>query len=97
MITSARPMAIRRSRVQTRISLRRRWWVFAWEDEASCAGGVGAKEDFGASGEPPVGGAIRFSSGLRISNCLYFITCAAEFTPATNSHCGWLDIARRCL
>jgi hypothetical protein len=44
-----------------------------------------------------VGEAIRFSSGFRISNCLYFITCAAEFTPAANCRCGRLDIARRCL
>src|SRR5579863_9143156 len=86
MITSARPMAISRSRVQTRISWRNSWCGPACAAELSCDAGAGANEALGASDEPPVGGAFRFSSGLRISNCLYFITCAAQFTLASNSN-----------
>ena len=67
MITSARPIAMSRSRVQTRISLRK-------ECAAGDPGGevLGAGESgSGDSGIAEVGGS--FSSGLSIFGCHVFI------------------------
>jgi hypothetical protein len=50
--------------------------------------------EFGASGVPPAGGVFKCSSGLRISDYLYFITCAAKVTPVANCPCARFDMAR---
>src|SRR5713226_7719830 len=86
MITSARPMAISRSRVQTRISLRKEWNgadLSAAAVESGCSlltvavtwPAVTTGEDAGSrfSGELEVAGC--FSSGLAIFWCLVFIAC----------------------
>src|SRR4029077_17591986 len=67
MMTSASPMAISRSRVQTRISLRKECAVGDPEGEVLLAGEAGS----GASGIAEVGGS--FSSALSIFGCQVFI------------------------
>src|SRR6266404_7028491 len=66
-MTSARPMAMSRSRVQTRISLRKECAVGDPEGEVLGAGETGS----GDSGIAEVGGS--FSSGLSIFGCHVFI------------------------
>src|SRR5882724_7130312 len=73
MMTSARPMAMSRSRVQTRISLRRECAVVLGpEGEAIMAGETGS----GLSGIAEVGGS--FSSALSIFGCHVFIARASQ-------------------
>src|ERR1700680_1023594 len=72
MMTSARPMAISRSRVQTRISLRKEGEVLRTEGEAFTAGETGS----GLSGIAEVGGS--FSSALSIFGCHVFIARALQ-------------------
>src|ERR1700719_1628411 len=67
MITSARPIAMSRSRVQTRISLRKECAAGDPEGEVLTAGDTGS----GDSGIAEVGGS--FSSGLSIFGCHVFI------------------------
>src|SRR6266404_8757050 len=67
MMTSARPMAMSRSRVQTRISLRKECAVGDPEGEVLGAGETGSAD----SGIAEVGG--NFSSGLSIFGCHVFI------------------------
>src|SRR6202171_2307883 len=67
MMTSARPMAMSRSRVQTRISLRKECAVGDPEGEVLRAGEPGS----GVSGIAEVGGS--FSSALSIFGCHVFI------------------------
>ena len=66
-MTSASPMAMSRSRVQTRISLRKECAVDDPEGEVLDAGETGS----GDSGIAEVGGS--FSSGLSIFGCHVFI------------------------
>src|SRR5216684_4285465 len=70
MMTSARPMAMSRSRVQTRISLRKECAVLDPEGEVLKAGDTGS----GLSGIAEVGGS--FSSALSIFGCQVFIARA---------------------
>src|SRR2546423_10912497 len=75
-MTRARPMAMSRSRVQTRISVRK-----------VCA--VGDPEDNGAAGVRTAGAGLSgtsvrrgfFSSALSIFGCLVFITWASHTAP----------------
>ena len=67
MMTSASPMAMSRSRVQTRISLRNECAVGDPEGEALTAGEAGSAD----SGIAEVGG--NFSSALSIFGCHVFI------------------------
>src|SRR6266851_3433257 len=67
MMTSASPMAMSRSRVQTRISLRKECAAGDPEGEVLLAGEAGS----GASGIAEVGGS--FSSALSIFGCHVFI------------------------
>src|SRR5580658_5423813 len=88
MMTRARPMAMRRSRVQTRISWRRSWCEgVGGEDSgaAVCAGeGTEGKGDVVAAGESPAGEERMFSSGLSITYCLLFITRCTEIRPVAS-------------
>src|SRR6266849_2845521 len=70
MMTSARPMAMSKSRVQTRISLRKECAVLDPEGEVLKAGETGS----GLSGIAEVGGS--FSSALSIFGCHVFIARA---------------------
>src|SRR5258707_15636134 len=70
MMTSARPMAMSKSRVQTRISLRKECAVLDPEGEVLKAGETGS----GLSGIAEVGGS--FSSALSIFECQLFIARA---------------------
>src|SRR5579859_739776 len=70
MMTSARPMAMSRSRVQTRISLRKECAVLEPEGEAFTGDETGS----GLSGIAEVGGS--FSSALSIFGCHVFIARA---------------------
>src|ERR1700675_3110040 len=74
MITSARPMAISRSRVQTRISLRN-------ECTAEDASGIAPVVNAGAEASGTVGLERFCSSVLCICRCLVFITWASRATP----------------
>jgi hypothetical protein len=67
MMTSAKPMAMSKSRVQTRISLRRECVVGDPKGGVLMAGEAGS----GDSGIAEVGGS--FSSGLSIFGCHVFI------------------------
>src|ERR1700722_295258 len=75
MMTSARPMAISKSRVQTRISLRRECGVADPEGEVLDADETGS----GDSGIAEVGGS--FSSGLSIFGCHVFIARGLGAAP----------------
>src|SRR6267378_4618228 len=100
MITSARPMAINRSRVQTRISLRREC-SGADRSAAGLESGcslltvavtwavVATEEDAGSrvSGEVEVAGC--FSSGLSIFRCLVFIAWPSRPAPDAIYCCAW--------
>src|SRR5260370_2019315 len=74
MITRARPMAISRSRVQTRISLRN-------ECHAEDASSVAPEVNAGAEAAGTVGLKGFRSSVLCIFRCLVFITWASRTTP----------------
>src|SRR5690349_14799279 len=76
MMTSASPMAISRSRVQTRISVRKECAVGDPEDNE--AAGVRS------AGAGPSGTSVRrgfFSSALSIFGCLVFIAWASHAAP----------------
>src|SRR4029077_1021363 len=74
MITSARPIAINRSRVQTRISLRK-------ECPAEDASSIAPEVNAGAEASGTVGIKGFRSSVLCIFRCLVFITWASRTTP----------------
>ena len=83
MITRARPIAIRRSRVQTRISCRKTGWE---RDGASpdVSRVLDSKGRVVALGASPWGEEMLFSSGVGISYCLSFIPCAVKIRPQAN-------------
>src|SRR5690242_5604200 len=104
MITSARPIAIRRSRVQTRISLRREC-AGAGRPAAVASGrslltpgvnwlSVAREGDAGAgfSGDVEVAGC--FSSGLSILGRLVFI--AWPLRPAPDAICRFVSEGEAC-
>src|SRR6266446_6000563 len=91
MMTSASPMAISRSRVQTRISLRRECAVGDPEGEVLLAGETGS----GVSGIAEVGGS--FSSALSIFGCQVFIARGLRAALDLVSGGGALCYTIRCL
>src|SRR5712664_764240 len=86
MMTSARPMAIKRSRVQTRISLRRECG-----DAGRSGGAIGDTAGAVVSGDAVV--VTCFSSELSIFGCLVFIACPPR--PAPDAICNASGRIRR--
>src|ERR1700690_1582504 len=85
MMTRARPMAIRRSRVQTRNSWRSKLlWEGLFVSEGVRGGLLAGMDTADASEGAPAGAETLFSSGFSISCCLLFIPCGPEIALAVN-------------
>src|SRR5260370_33274814 len=93
MRTSARPMAIRRARVHTRISWRRECSGAARSDITfAVARPAGITEDVTGAGFP--GGRVvakGFSFELSIFGCLLFIACSSRHAP--DAFCAFRRLA----
>ncbi len=90
MMTSARPIAMRRSRVQMRISFLREWWEWLGELEGECSDAApefvaGAPDSVPPVSPPPVTEGCR-SSVLSILCCLVFITRPRFTAPPMPCH-----------
>src|SRR5713226_4799056 len=83
MMTSARPMAMSRSRVQTRNSLRREFAGIerSGGEVAAARPEVTMEDDAGSEVSGGVEVASGFSSELSIFGCLVFIACPSQPAP----------------
>src|SRR5712691_5594586 len=83
MITSAKPMAINRSRVHTRISLRKECTVAgrSAREMSRDRSEVTMEVDAGAGVSGAAGGASCFSLELSIFGCLVFIAWPSQHAP----------------